>query len=516
MSEAIAKITGSLPEASASTEPPQAQKQPGNAGVEFLLRVGHRLAVLVTIALLIGAAGLFTLRMMYSGKVMPSVYVSDVPVGGMTREEALAAVEERANGLLTATIVFDYDGRQWATTLADLGVRSDAAGSVDAALDIGREDAAQDRITTALKLTREDQVVPLAMTIDKPALQAWMDVVTSDIGLKPRNARIVVGDDASIDVREDVDGIVVDESRLMAVIEESIASLTPYRGPLPVAFKPADIHVADIQPELAALTTALSEPITIVYKSKDWTLQPEDLVPFIIQEKRTDRPGYTITLDDSALGQWLFAMVGDRINRNPVNAVIAWDFEKNRVRAIEDSSIGIKVLAGPLADNVIASFLGNHGDVEIPVKGIEPEIDDDHLDRLGITTKLGVGTSSFYGSGDERRTNIHVGTSYLNGAIVRPGRSSPSTTPSATSPQRPGMLKRPWSMANALARTSAAVFAKSQRPFSGPRSWLGSRSLNGGRTSTGSISTSRTDGRLDWTRRSCRKGRGRTGATSGS
>ena len=376
---------------------------------------------MVTLALLVGTAGLFVMRTMYSGKVMPSVYVADVPVGGMTEAEALAAVEKRASTLLNSTIVFDYDGRQWTTTLADLGVQSDVSGSIDLAFAVGREEGAGDRIGTTIALARSDQVVPLKLAIDPRTVMSWTDGVTNDIGAKPRNARMVITEDAKIEVRDDVDGIIVDESRMMAIIQNSIESLTPYRGPLPISFKPADIHVADIQPELDALTKALSEPITIVYKQKEWTLQPADLVPFIVQDKRTDRPGYSFTLDDAALGQWMFEMIGDRINREPVNAQIAWDYEKNRLQAISDSSIGVKVLAGPLADNVITSFMSDHGNVEIPVRGIQPEIDDNNLDALGITTKLGVGTSSFYGSGDERRTNIHVGTAYLNGAIVRPG-----------------------------------------------------------------------------------------------
>ncbi len=406
----------STPEGDSSASPRRS-----NSALDLLLRVGHRLALVVTLALLVGVAGLFAMRSMYSGKVMPSVYVADVAVGGMTRDEAQAAVEARSSALLSSTIVFDYDGRQWTTTLADLGVKSDVAGSVDTAFSVGREEEAGDRIGTTLDLARSDQVVPLKLAIDPSALATWSDTVTDDIGTKPRNARMVITEDAKVEVREDVDGIVVDEARMMAIIESSIASLTPYRGPLPVSYRPADIHVEDIQPELAALTTALSEPITIVYKKKDWTLQPTDLVPFIVQEKRTDRPGYSFTLDDAALGKWMFEMIGDRINRDPVNAQIAWDYEKNQLQAVTKSSIGVKVLAGPLADEVIGSFMGDHADVEIPVKGIAPEIDDNNLDALGITTKFGVGTSSFYGSGDERRTNIHVGTGYLNGAIVRPG-----------------------------------------------------------------------------------------------
>lgn len=398
-----------------------AGKARSTPALNFFLRVAHRLALVATLVLLVGVSALMLVRTMYGDKVMPSVYVADVPVGGLSRAEAQAAVDQRAQELLTSTLVFDYEGRQWTTTLASMGVQADTTGSVDAAYMIGREQDARDRIGMTIDLARADAVLPLRMAIDPATLDTWIDTVTTDVGVQPRNAEIIISSSAQVEIREDVDGLVVDRARVMAIIEDAISSLTPYRGPLPVTFRAANIHVEDVRPEFETLSAALSKPITIIYKNKDWTLQPEDLVPFIVQTARTDRPGYAVTIDDSGLGKWLLAMVGDRIDREPINASIAWDYEKDRVKAVSESAKGVKVLAGPLADAVIASFNGDHSDVEIPVRGIAPEIDDQRLDDLGITTKLGVGTSSFYGSGYERRTNIEVGTSYLNGTIVRPG-----------------------------------------------------------------------------------------------
>jgi hypothetical protein len=59
--------------------------------IDTLLRIGHRLALALTILLVCGVAGLYAVRAIYSGKVLPSVYVADVPVGGLTKSEAQAA-----------------------------------------------------------------------------------------------------------------------------------------------------------------------------------------------------------------------------------------------------------------------------------------------------------------------------------------------------------------------------------------------------------------------------------------
>jgi vancomycin resistance protein YoaR len=142
---------------------------------------------------------------------------------------------------------------------------------------------------------------------------------------------------------------------------------------------------------------------------------------FVVTIPSTNGVGYDVTLDDAALGQWLLQLVGGRINRDPVNATIQWSDKKQKVVATTKSSVGVKMLAGPLADQVIKSFFGDHGNDTVPVRGLKPEIDSAHLDRLGITTKISTGSSAFYGSDEPRAANIWVGTGYLNGTIVRPG-----------------------------------------------------------------------------------------------
>jgi vancomycin resistance protein YoaR len=420
VAEAIARLSESLfgngRTADSSAIGASAQK----TRYENLLRLGNRLALGLTLLLLLGVAGLVVVRTMYSGRVLPSVYVADVSVGGMTKADAYVAVERRTAGLLNETFVFDYDGRQWTTTLADLGVQADVQRSVDSAYSIGREPEARDRVSNTLSLAQGEEFVPLAIQVDSNRVDSWINGVTEDIGRKSQDAQIHINNGV-LEVTGDVDGIVVDKQRLSTIIRNSLNNLTPYRGPLPVALSPASIHESDIEPAVEQLNAALSSPIKVVYKEKQWRLQPADLGQFVVQTPSTDGPGYTISVDDSALGQWLFNLIGERINREPVDAEIHWDDDKDKVVATSESSKGVTLLAGPLADAVIKSFLGDHQQVDVPVKGIKPNVDSNRLDELNITTKLGVGTSSFYGSNENRATNIWVGTGYLNGTVVAPG-----------------------------------------------------------------------------------------------
>ena len=103
----------------------------------------------------------------------------------------------------------------------------------------------------------------------------------------------------------------VDQQRLLAIIQESIKDLAPYRGPLPVKFDPAKIHSADLEANVSQLTNALSEPITVIYKKKSWTLQPADLGQFLVTTPAASGEGYDLSLDDVALGQFMLEAMRD-------------------------------------------------------------------------------------------------------------------------------------------------------------------------------------------------------------
>jgi hypothetical protein len=212
VAEAVARLSESLSGDQRPADANPASSRTTKSKLDILLGLGNRLVILLTLLLLVGVTGLVVIRGMYSGKVMPSVYVADVPVGGMSKDEALAAVQQRASSLVGETFVFDYDGRQWTTTLADLGVQPDVERSVDSAFGVGREQQARDRVGNTLSLATGSQVVPLAMKLDSSKVDSWVTTVTGDIDRKPLDAQIAITNGRA-QVYPDQDGIVVDKDR---------------------------------------------------------------------------------------------------------------------------------------------------------------------------------------------------------------------------------------------------------------------------------------------------------------
>jgi vancomycin resistance protein YoaR len=109
-----------------------------------------------------------------------------------------------------------------------------------------------------------------------------------------------------------------------------------------------------------------------------------------------------------------------QVNREPIDARVAWSDEDGLI-ALDPSETGITLKADAFAEAVGASFLNGHPRVQIPVLVTRPTIDDEHLDTLGIETRLGRGDSYYGGGSWQRDENIGVGVNLLNGTLVRPG-----------------------------------------------------------------------------------------------
>ena len=264
-------------------------------------RIGHILAVASAIVLLVGAGALFVFRAMYGDHVLPSITVADVPVGGMTRADAQAAVDARANTLLNGPIVFDYNGQTWTTSLSQLGVTANTTASVDGAFEVGRESGAKARLRSAYTLARSDTVVPLQMMINPSAIDTWAQQVTADIGKQPSDATIAIAN-GKVSVIDEVDGVVVDMDALNQIIGTSISTMQPYRGTLPTVDKLAEIRASDLDGQVNKLNAMLAKPVKLVYKSKNWTLSPSYLGQFIVLQESRKKPGYDLSVDDSARG----------------------------------------------------------------------------------------------------------------------------------------------------------------------------------------------------------------------
>src|SRR5205823_10092375 len=101
--------------------------------------------ILKVTALALGAVVVFVLtsvlgfELATADRITPGVSVLEVPVGGLTIEEARARLAPRAQSIVDQQLVLRLDDRHWDTSVRALGVRLDSTQLAQAAYRIGHD-----------------------------------------------------------------------------------------------------------------------------------------------------------------------------------------------------------------------------------------------------------------------------------------------------------------------------------------------------------------------------------------
>jgi vancomycin resistance protein YoaR len=387
----------------------------------MLGHIGSRVVLALALIAIAAAGSLLAFRVAYADEIYPGVHVGGVDVGGMSHAEAAAAIQAKADEITSQRAYFDGFDQHWAPTLAELGVKVDLDASIEQAMSIGREDSSADRLSSAVSSLSGEHNLPIQLTIDPKTMEQWSTSVDQQINLIPHDAELIV-ENGQISVVPEANGTIVDQAALQSTILANLQTMQAPTEELPTIHKLPAVHAADLEPLKDSLTAALAAPVKVSYGSQSWTIDPEEFGQFVstsIDPSKTGAEAVSIDVDLDGLAVWLDEQFASSVDSDPKNAKVAWD--GNQLMAIEASVDGAKIRPQALAEMVSASFLGTHENVEIPVTVLKPEVDGNNLSSLGITTKLGVGSSNFDGSDDARATNITVGAELLNGTLIPPG-----------------------------------------------------------------------------------------------
>ena len=209
--------------------------------------IASRIVLACALIAIAAAGSLFAFRMAYANQIYPGVSIGGVDVGGMSRSEATAAVNAKADEITAQRAYFDGFDQHWAPTLADLGVIVDVDASIDNAMAIGREDTSRQRLKSAVSSLSGDHSLPLQLSIDPVTMEQWSDSVDNQINLIPHDASLSVAD-GKVVVEQEANGTIVDRSSLQASISASLQTMQAPTESLPTVDKLPSVHAVDLQP----------------------------------------------------------------------------------------------------------------------------------------------------------------------------------------------------------------------------------------------------------------------------
>jgi vancomycin resistance protein YoaR len=151
----------------------------------------------------------------FGDRILPGVWVEDVPMGGKSVEEASRILRDRVDARFRRPLTVRASSagrtRVWQQTPGALGFEPDLASTVREAYGVGRTGSLWDRVRARMGLWRKPVVLRLPVRRRPERLERFLRQAARAVYEPPRDARFVV-EDGKVRVLPGRDGIALDEA----------------------------------------------------------------------------------------------------------------------------------------------------------------------------------------------------------------------------------------------------------------------------------------------------------------
>jgi vancomycin resistance protein YoaR len=383
---------------------------------------GVTLAMLCVAIIIAGLVTLFILELWLADRVIPGVYVWDVDVGGLTRDEAMAHLAESFHYPADRYPTLRYGERTWAVDPASLGTELDVAATVDAAMAIGHRGDLIDQIREQATVLVESQLVAPFFRFDTGRGVMFVSQVAQEVNQPLRNATLSLGDDLSVAIVPGQAGRQVDEEATRQVLVQQIEGMGG--GEVELIIRESEPLLTDLSAVQAQVQRILSSPVTLTAPDgRSWAIEPATLASWLILRPTTGDDGQatlSVSLDPGQAGR-LAEEMALQLERPPSNAQFRFDDASGALLPVVESVPGQRLDITGTVTLLEEAANSDQRSVALPLLPVRPAIATEDGPSLGIVELIGEGITNFGGSTASRVQNIVVGTAQFDGLLIPPG-----------------------------------------------------------------------------------------------
>ncbi len=389
-----------------------------------------RLAILTLIGmssllLLLGLA-LAGFQWAIQDRIVPGLRVADIDIGGLTAAEAVAALAQQYESVEDLHYTLSDGERSWTATAAELGLSFPADELVERAFAIGH--ATSDSLRQQAQAWFNGEQLDLTLHFDESLAFAYLQRLATEIDRDQVDASLQI-DGIDVNIIPGIGGRKLD---LAASLEALRAAILAQDGSREI---PLVIHESKAQewnlPEAAArLRTALSAPLQLVGTDTDrqllapWILTPQQILAGLEVTLHTvgDQKLYEVNIDLSAYQPFL-ASLSPALSLPAIDGRFDFDPQTGALNAISPSARGRRLDAAETIRRLEGTvFEPEARSVSMVFESLPPRFHEElTAAELGITELVAQATTYFWGSWQNRRTNIAIGAGKLHGIIIAPG-----------------------------------------------------------------------------------------------
>lgn len=404
-------------------QPPRFRINPWIIRLPVLFITGTILTAIVL------ALFLFAFQMRYTERVVPGVYAMGINLTNMTLDEAGTTLAGEFEYGDNAVFTFRDGDSFWQMTAADLGVEFDAQETAERAFEIGHSGNLFSDLYGQSEAWLSGRAISPVITYDQNIALTELDAIASEINRESLNASLSI-EGTNVIVTEGQIGRELDVQATLTRLNEAILRFDTGAEIL-LVINESPAAVSSVGAVANQIETALSAPVTLTATDETgnqlgpWSVSVEQIASLLTVSRINNGDGtqsYEVDIDMGAFETYLYTLAPGLIAPG-VDGRFDYIPETGELSLLQPARSG-RVL------NVEETLVRLEEGVFAADNRIVPMAFDFTLPRyhnqitaaeLGITELVAESTTYYTGSTQNRRTNIAVGVSRMNGIIVGPG-----------------------------------------------------------------------------------------------
>lgn len=366
------------------------------------------------------------LNIWYAGRILPGVFIDDIPLGGYSQQEAQELLRIEFLPDIPQTITFTFDEQSWTTTSLELGIQYDTDSIAREAFSIGRRGPFAVWGGNMVALLSGNKVLPTTIGFDEASAVSALNEIAQEIDQPLLEASVSFNGETVTTTRGQI-GREVKINESLAQVTQALQNNT---------YTSIELVVHEEQP--AILDAEPYAQLIREYLQADFTL----IAPTAYQFTETQHP-----IQAANLGSMLYLIKDDSDGQFSINLQFK---EAVLEKLLSDLSEQLLVKT----ENPRFIFNDESGEIELSANGItgrtlnigesmaaiQSEIEkgahhatlvfDYHTpavadgasgEELGITELVHSESTYFYGSDKARIQNITTAANRFLGLLVAPG-----------------------------------------------------------------------------------------------
>ena len=378
-------------------------------------------AIFGTLFLLSLIAATLFWQFWHVNRIYGGVTIANVAVGGMTRADALAALQSTEGTTSVPALSIVYGERQWPVTEQHLQSTPDLLAAVNQAYLVGRGERWMARLGEQFIALLGGVALEIPQQYDPASLGAFLGTIADDVGVPGRTAR-QVGEV----ILPAEPGILVDigetSERLWAALHEQSPDELA-KIPLVVnEFTPTDAVVETLATSSGNNRSGNNIQTTVSNNVMRLTNGQFGLVyaldPVLLQKMVS--PTEPLLLDTGLLRAHLKTL-SEQIDVAPRDARLRFNPDTGGVTVLQESYLGRALDIGATVEAIRTALAAEQSEALLVVNEVAPAVDMNRVAEMGIRELIATGSSDFQGSSAARVHNIEVAAEKFDGLVIPPG-----------------------------------------------------------------------------------------------